>query len=270
LLLFTFILCPFTFLLFCIFEYPPEIEMIYQQFDPHPALMPYIDAYWIAKGDSSGPNTERILPDGCIDIILNSGADCLTEENTYLLANRKTYLIGTMTRFKENLMNSGTNLIGIRFKPAGFSAFYDHSSVYKLTDETIEFNQKVAPDLENTVEYFTAYLDHFFLKILSKPKRSLAPLITDIQDRHGQISVNTLADKYFTTVRQLQRHFNEYLGISPKEFINLVRYQSALDKIRNNTTNKSLAEIAFESGYYDHSHLTNEIKKYTGAPPAAF
>jgi AraC-like DNA-binding protein len=186
------------------------------------------------------------------------------------MANRKTYLVGTMTRYKENLMHSGTNLIGIRFKPAGFSAFYDHSSVYKLTDETIEFDQKQSPDLESTVKYFTAYLDHFFLKILSKPKRSIAPLVADIQNREGRISVDALADKYFTTARQLQRHFNEYLGISPKEFINLVRYQSALDKIRNNPENKSLAELAFESGYYDHSHLTNEIKKYTGSPPVQF
>jgi AraC-like DNA-binding protein len=46
-----------------------------------------------------------------------------------------------------------------------------------------------------------------------------------------------------------------------------VRYQSTFQKIRHNPANKSLLEIAFESGYYDHSHLTNEIKKYTGVAP---
>ena len=241
--------------------------MIYQQFDPHPSLRSYIDVYWVAKGES-GVSTERILPDGCIDIILNPGEDCETERSRFLLEHKKAYLIGTMTRFKQNLMHEGTHLIGIRFKPAGFSAFYDHPNLYRIADETVEFDQKVAPELDITLKHFTGYLDHFFLKILSAPKRSIAPLITDIQRSQGQINVNTLADKYFTTVRQLQRHFNTYLGISPKEFINLVRYQSALEKIRNNTSNKSLAEIAFESGYYDHSHLSNEIKKYTGTPPA--
>lgn len=246
------------------------LRMIYRQFDPHPALRLYIDAYWIAKGEGGSANVERILPDGCIDIILNPGEDCLSEGSTFLLEQNKAYLVGTMTRFKQNLMHEGTHLIGIRFKPAGFSAFYEHPNLYRLTDETVEFDRRIAPQLDTTMKHFTGYLDHFFLKILSAPKRSIAPLIADIQGSRGQISVNALADKYFTTVRQLQRHFNAHLGISPKEFISLVRYQSALEKIRNNTSNKSLAEIAFESGYYDHSHLTNEIKKYTGTPPAEF
>jgi AraC-like DNA-binding protein len=244
--------------------------MIYQQFEPHPALRPYIDAYWTASGDSDAGAIERILPDGCIDIILNPGADCQTQGNTFLLENRKAYLVGTMTRYKENIMHAGTKLIGIRFKPAGFTAFYEHDALYRLTDETVELEKKLSPDLETTVKHFTTYLDHFFQKKLSNPKRSLAPLLAHIQDSQGQLNVKMLAEKYFTTVRQLERHFNKQLGISPKEFINLVRYQSALKKIRENTAKKSLSEIAFESGYYDHSHLTNEIKKYTGTAPALF
>lgn len=244
--------------------------MNYQQFEPHPALKLYIDAYWVARGETSESNIERILPDGCIDIILNPGEDCLSPDSALLLEHKKVYLVGTMTRYKQNLMHTGTKLIGIRFKPAGFSAFYDYSNLHRLTDETIEFEQKLTPDLNGTVKYAGAYLDFFFLKILNPPKRSIAPLIADIQRCQGRTSVNTLADQYATTLRQLQRYFNKYLGISPKEFINLVRYQSALEKIRNNSSNKGLSEIAFESGYYDHSHLTNEIKKYTGCAPAQF
>jgi AraC-like DNA-binding protein len=244
--------------------------MIYRQFDPHPVLRPYIDAYWVATGESSGMNIERILPDGCIDIILNPGEDCLSQESTFLLEHKKAYLVWTMTRYKKNLMHAGTWLIGIRFKPAGFSAFYNYPGLYKIADETVEFKIELSPNLDDTLRFSTTYLDHFFLKILSTPKRSIAPLIADIRCCQGQIGINTLADKYFTTVRQLQRHFNKHLGISPKEFISLVRYQSVLEKIRSNPSKKSLALIAYESGYYDHSHLTNEIKKYTGLTPAQF
>ena len=31
---------------------------------------------------------------------------------------------------------------------------------------------------------------------------------------------------------------------------------------------RSLLDIAFECGFYDHSHLTNEIKKNTGFSPS--
>jgi hypothetical protein len=27
--------------------------------------------------------------------------------------------------------------------------------------------------------------------------------------------------------------------------------------------------IAIEHGYYDHAHLTNDVKRYTGMPPSA-
>jgi len=244
--------------------------MNYRQFSPHPALAPYIDAYWTATGDDCGMKTEKILPDGCIDIIFNLGAECQTESNTCLLKNNQPYLIGTMTRFKETTMLPETELLGIRFKPAAFTVFYEYPALYKLTDRTVEFDKKLSPDIENAAKYSTAYLDHFFLKKLSQPKRSLLPLISDIKNCDGQLSVQALAQKHFTTVRQLERAFNRDMGIGPKEFINLVRYQSTFQKIRNNASRKSLLEIAFESGYYDHSHLTNELKKYTGAAPTQF
>lgn len=242
--------------------------MIYQQFEPHPTLAPYIDAYWTATGDKSGSGREKILPDGCIDILFNLGEDCLTENDSFLLESSKAYLIGTMTRFKENTMQPDSHLLGIRFKPAAFTLFYEYPSIYKLADQTVEFEKKLSPDAETTAKYFTAYLDHFFLNKLSQPKRTLFPIVTDIQHQNGLVSVRALAQRHFTTIRQLERSFNQHLGISPKEFINLVRYQHTFQKIRNNTAKRSLLEIAFECGYYDHSHLSNEIKKYTGVAPA--
>ena len=68
--------------------------MIYRQFDPHPALMPYIDAYWIAKGNSHESNTERILPDGCVDITILNPGEGLPHRRQHLFIGEqeKTYL----------------------------------------------------------------------------------------------------------------------------------------------------------------------------------
>jgi AraC-like DNA-binding protein len=242
--------------------------MQYTEFAPHPALAPYIDAYWTAAGDSGGMQTEKILPDGCIDIIFNIGPDCLSENNTFLLNSGQAYLIGTMTKFKETLMTPETRLLGIRFKPAAFTVFYDYPSLERLTDTTVALDKKFAPDINSAANYAVEYLDHFFLKKLSKPKRSILPIISGIQEARGQLSVKALAEKYFTTTRQLERAFNRQMGISPKEFINLVRYQTTFREIRNNTGQKSLLQIAFECGYYDHSHLSNDIRRYTGSAPA--
>lgn len=242
--------------------------MHYTEYPPHPALAPFIDAYWTATGDADAVKTEKILPDGCIDIIFNLGPDCYAESNTFVMNSSRAYLIGTMTRFKETIMQPETRLLGIRFKPAAFMLFYEYSSLERLTDTTVEFDKELAPDFNTTLRYSIQYLDHFFLKKLSKPGRTVLPIIEGIREAKGLLTVKTLAEKHFTTTRQLERAFNRQLGISPKEFINLVRYQTTFQQIKNNSTQKSLLQIAFECGYYDHSHLTNEMKRYTGTAPA--
>lgn len=242
--------------------------MTYAQFNPHPALIAYIDAYWTATGNGVALKTEKILPDGCVDIIFNLGADCKTDNDNFLMKNDKAYLVGTMTRFKETTMSPETKLLGIRFKPAAFSAFYKYASLHEVTDKTVEFEKILSPDIQKTIQHSTSYLNHFFLNRLSKPKHILLPVVGDIQNNKGQLNVNDLAQRHFTTIRQLERSFKQCIGISPKEFINLVRYQFTLAKIQSNTSNRSFLDIAFECGYYDHAHLTNEVKKYTGVAPS--
>jgi len=242
--------------------------MLYNQINPHPELKDYIDAYWAVSGNGKELKIEKILPDTCVDIIFNLGDDCVTDNGRYTLQNEKVYLVGTMKGFKENKIKPNANLLGIRFKPGAFSVFYKFGSLYEITDQTIELEKKIAPDLQQTIQYSTTYFDHFLLGKLAKPKHGLFPIIADIQKNKGQINVNILAQRHFITIRQLERYFKQYVGVSPKEFINLVRYQYTLPIIQHKSPFQSLSDIAFECGYYDHAHMANEIKRYTGLPPS--
>ncbi|MCK7560040.1 helix-turn-helix domain-containing protein [Chitinophaga sedimenti] len=69
-------------------------------------------------------------------------------------------------------------------------------------------------------------------------------------------------------MRQLERHFNTHIGITPKEYSNIIRFQHALSKIKMQAHKSSLLDIAFECGYYDHAHLTNDLRKNTGYAPS--
>ena len=244
--------------------------MTYNQFMPDPALTNYIDAFWTAKGHGKELVTEKILPDGCVDLILNLGHDCKTDNTKFTMQNGKVYLVGTMTNFKETNMNAETNLFGIRFKPAAFTAFYKFSSLHEVTDQTIEFEKTLSPDVQKTIEHSTAYLNQFFLSRFTMPKHNLFSIITDIYHHKGQINVQKLTQRHFITTRQLERNFKVHLGISPKDFIKLARFQFALSAIRKRTSEQSLLDIAFQCGYYDNAHLTNKLKLYTGILPSQF
>ena len=48
--------------------------MRYREFTPTVSLRSFVECFWTLEGDGSpGPSPERILPDGCIELILNFG-----------------------------------------------------------------------------------------------------------------------------------------------------------------------------------------------------
>lgn len=69
--------------------------------------------------------------------------------------------------------------------------------------------------------------------------------------------------------RQFERNFMTRVGISPKLFLRIVRFEYAM-KIKNNTGEKSWLDIALQSGYTDSSHLLKEFKTFAEFPPSRF
>ncbi len=242
--------------------------IFYKEYAPHAALSPYIDAFWTLYGNNTIHWPDKIMPDGCVDIILNTGPAFLSRNGAAPMATGEAYLVGTMTRYIEMVRPPSTQLTGIRFKPGGFSFFYDPTLLRNAADQTVEFDRTLIPDIGTATANPAPVLDAFFLRRLTAPVQPIQPLIADIQQVKGQLTVSRLARQNFMTIRRLERLFHLHLAIPPKEFINFTRYQSAIRQIRFKPANKTLLDIAFECGYYDHAHLANEIKKYTGSAPS--
>jgi AraC-like DNA-binding protein len=239
--------------------------MSYQEYKPHAALQSYIDAYWRVQTNSNRPSVSRILPDGCVDIIMNNGSPVITSNEDAVLAPHQAYLVGTMTSFSDTFQQPEALLTGIRFKPAAFSLFYNQSLAG--TANTCTLFEAPLPDLHKAD--FITRLDQYFLLRMKSVRHRLFPVIADVMKSGGNWKISQLAREHFITQRQLERSFKEQLGISPKEFTNIVRYRSVLKAITQNKGKRSLEDIAFQYGYYDHAHLTNAIKSYTGLPPGA-
>lgn len=67
--------------------------------------------------------------------------------------------------------------------------------------------------------------------------------------------------------RQLERRFLARIGLSPKRFAALRRFERSLELA---TTAPSLTRAAIEAGYYDQSHFIRDFKRFAGTSPAAF
>lgn len=242
--------------------------MEYKKTKPYKELEPFIDFYWELKGSELGGQWERVFPDGCAGVVMNLGDNCLTDNGSVSMEFGKTYVVGAMTSFKDSFIDNDTYLLGVCFKPATFTNFYEYVSQHVLTNDTVEFEKSNSFKFDKILCNPFDYLNYFFSDRIKNKNNQLQTVINDIHSTNGQISVYDLSKRHFTTVRQLERGFKKNIGLSPKEYSNIIRFQNALNIIKNSDENRSLLDIAFECGYYDHSHLTNDIKRNTGMVPS--
>jgi AraC-like DNA-binding protein len=242
--------------------------MEYKKIKPHKELAPFIHFYWELKGNELETQWERVFPDGCAGVIMNLGDTCLTDNGSVSMEFGKTYVVGAMNSFKDSFIDSDTHLLGACLKPAAFANFYSYASQNELINDTIEFEKFNSFDVDKMLDNPFNYFNQFFSERINSKNNQLQSVINDIHSTNGQISIYELSKRNFTTIRQLERNFKKLIGLSPKEYSNIIRFQNAFSKIKNSGKNRSLLDIAFECGYYDHSHLTNEIKRNTGLSPS--
>lgn len=250
--------------------------MIYKEYQPNIALRPYIETYWVASGYSGQLFSDKILPDGCADIIFSFGDK--SEYNT--LTPFQPNIVGTMTTYSEVFYHNHVSMLGIRFQPAGLTAF-TKTPMNEFTDlrvdlnltETIfdeEFYTKL-PDLSLLTEKLQ-HIDSYLMKKLScvfDVDKQTIHAINLIRKTDGQLPLDKVADSSCISLRQLERKFKSAIGITPKMFSRITKLNHTIAYVRKNTE-ESIFSIAVDCGYYDHSHLIKEFKRLTGDFPSHF
>lgn len=242
--------------------------MKYKEIKPCKELELFIHSYWELKGDELDKQWERNFPDGCAGLVMNLGGICLTDNGSVSMEFGKTYVVGAMTSFKDSLIDCDTHLLGVCLKPATFANFYNYASQNELTNNTVEFEKSNSFNVDKILGNPFNYLNRFFSDRIKTKNNLLQSVINDIHSTNGQMAIYELSKRNFTTVRQLERNFKKHIGLKPKEYSNIIRFQNALSIIKSSSENQSLLDIAFECGYYDHSHLANEIRRNTGLSPS--
>lgn len=242
--------------------------MEYQEIKPCADLAPFIHCFWELNGSEHDRQWERNFPDGCPGMVMNLGDTCLTDNGSVSLEFGKTYTVGTMTSFKDSFIDNNTHLLGVCFKPASFANFYRYASQHELTDQSIELGRTDSFHIDSILKDPSRYLNGFFTDRIKYRYNPLQEIIAAIHASSGQLSIFELSKRHHISARQLERLFKMHIGISPKEYSNIIRFQHALSVIRKPGEKRSLLDVAFECGYYDHAHLSNEIRRNTGLSPS--
>ena len=232
--------------------------MPYREYSPHPALAPYVACYWSIT--SPTPLINRILPDGCTDIII---ADTVE-------------VVGTMRQAILIPVDSQSLTIGVRFKPGGGAAFF-RFPLHELTDATLDLHQlwgrcadELAEQLAEVVrpQEKIIRLEMFLLQrlhLLPSFNPTLQSAIAAVRQVHGDITVTTLRTNLSLSERQLERCFLHATGLTPRQFTRLTRFRQVVHLLHQPAL--TLTDVAYRAGYYDQAHFIHDFKTLAGLTP---
>lgn len=261
-------------------EQPPAVAA-YREFAPSEKLQPFVECFWTREGgqparESTSPSVHRVLPDGCIDVVLGfSGAG---DEPESAMA------VGTMTR--ALVLDAATApecYVGVRFRPGKASAFLSlpaneltdiRVSVDEIWRDAGEFRDAVAVR-GDAVERLRALQRVLTARL---PSASLAPqadvdeAVRRIIAAGGSLGITRLAPALGVTRQHLARRFSQLIGVSPKTFARVVRLGRVMERVRAVPATEPInwSALALELGYYDQSHLVDEFRELTGVTPTAW
>lgn len=102
-----------------------------------------------------------------------------------------------------------------------------------------------------------------------RPWEAIDEAAIQMLDPLNNYSLEEWASIACLSLRQFERNFIARVGISPKLFARIVRFEYAM-KIKNQNSDKSWSEIALETGYTDSSHILKEFKEFAEFPPSNF
>ena len=242
--------------------------MQYREYQPNILLLPYIETYWTGIGFGGERESQRILPDGCVDVIFK-----FDKIKGIFLAR----IVGTMTTFFEINYPQTMEMFGIRFKPAGITVF-TRVPVNEFTDRDVElalvetlFDKcfyETLPEKQSMEEIIT-HTDNYLINripCLYQFDKQIIRAIDLIFLAKGQLSPAKVASDVCLCQRHFERRFKSAIGISPKTFAKIVRFKQALRYLRNSSY-QDLLSVAIECGYYDHTHLIKDFRDFSGETP---
>jgi AraC-like DNA-binding protein len=203
----------------------------------------------------------------------------LNLEQSVEFASPTAVVIGMTTHCRLQLRIQGVlECFAILFRPTGFHRLFS-VPMQELTDRAYEAHSvlgALASRLEQrlgecrTFEERVRVADEF----LSRRALELGGLdgVSDSASRillsGSSIQITDLAENTGLSIRQFERSFIRQVGMRPKLFARIARFEAALSS-KACSSGKSWTEVAHEFGYYDQMHLVHDFQEFTGGSPTS-
>ncbi|MCB2407626.1 helix-turn-helix domain-containing protein [Hymenobacter lucidus] len=151
--------------------------------------------------------------------------------------------------------------------------------VKELLDFSVEARALLGPavaEVEDRLAETTSYstmlelLENYLLRALRRVQRPMRPvdrlLPLLLSAGRASDSLDALAADACLSARQFERHFFERVGLAPKLYARIVRFDQAF-RLKEQHPELDWLSVAVRCGYYDYRHLVRDFKEFAGVTP---
>ena len=252
---------------------------MYDLYQPLPELQPYVAAFWAQEKSSVSFNSHMLLPDSYFELIIALGPSRRweLENGEHINVPSATVVRVQQQAFRAQPMQD-FRAIGIHLHAWGAHPIIgkqiNADTAYIPLDDSwqqfaLELNGMVqqhgyAPAIDCLQHYVADIYRHTSIDLSSVRNAG-----TLLQAAHGQLGIYDLADQCYISPSQLQRQFKEYVGLSPKTYARIIRFEAVRDRLLSNPTYPTL-DLVNEFGYADQAHFIRDFKTFSTQTPREF
>jgi AraC-like DNA-binding protein len=255
---------------------------------PAPVLAPFVRCYSFREFDTKGRNLIKpwhASHEISMPFFFKAKPVSLSNPQTGQNISGGSYgeIAGLGSQYNgEMTFNGCYAFFEIYFKPNGFSKIFglpaaEFTNYILHAEEVLDFNIKTFFEQlchANGLSEMGCLANTFLLKYLRKQKsvdfKDRITAASNLILRHpGLQNIGQLAYEVNMSARNLERQFTRQVGISPKAFSCIARFNKAFNlKLKNHKLDWTT--IAAECGYFDQMHLIKDFKKFAGNNPTTF
>ena len=250
-------------------------------------LNKFINHFIYYEGFNPVHSMDRFLPDGNAEFIIeltdNTKHIYDNETLTELQTFRHAWVSGVRTQPITIPSGRDSRMLIVAFKKGSARPFYDFpmSELADLVvDADLVFGKRIRDlreQLLNTpsIKEMFLLIEKFLLQRsgdslhANTPSKCIEYAVSNIANQPNILDLQKLTSQIGYSQKHFIDLFKKQVGVSPKQYLKIMRFQRAIQEIENN---KSIqwSNIAAESGFYDQAHFIGDFKIFSGFTPGEY
>lgn len=252
---------------------------MHAKFAPPRRINQFVNSVWVLDPsmDDHPAATQEARHSGIANVAIQLGDRFSLLQDNETSPLPRYCLSGFMTRPRLVAPSGTPRTIGIQFLPGGLRAF-SRVSCHDFADRIIDAREVLDARLLAAfdridasastyaiVEYIRRALVDSAVETEPDPRLAIEQFATAIENGFVD-SIHDFCDRTGVHVRQLQRWYQNLVGVSPVKYLRVKRAQRALACLSQDPA-AHMADIALRCGYSDQAHLSREFKQIYGVSP---